>query len=187
MLFTHRFFQTTVSTSSHIGTVTSVKSLNAVPSINSTASNPSTQSVTQKPGPEKSVLDKEGTAAVLACTSTVRAKSPCILSVYFRMEQALTWSFVFFVHCQEMLENVKKCKNFLATLIKLASSGPQAPEMGQNVNNLIQSLLVRELIRKLLLISRCFSGAPPLHGIAVMHRLWEMAKLGVWNMNGNTF
>ena len=33
-----------------------------------------------------------------------------------------------------MLENVKKCKNFLATLIKLASgSGPQATEMGQNV------------------------------------------------------
>ncbi|XP_034285530.1 transcription initiation factor TFIID subunit 4B [Pantherophis guttatus] len=41
----------------------------------------------------------------------------------------------------EMLENVKKCKNFLATLIKLASSGPQAPQMGQNVKHLVQSLL----------------------------------------------
>ncbi|PKU42329.1 transcription initiation factor tfiid subunit 4b [Limosa lapponica baueri] len=41
----------------------------------------------------------------------------------------------------EMLENVKKCKNFLATLIKLATSGPQAPEMGQNVKNLVQNLL----------------------------------------------
>ncbi|XP_074405987.1 transcription initiation factor TFIID subunit 4B isoform X3 [Zonotrichia albicollis] len=41
----------------------------------------------------------------------------------------------------EMLENVKKCKNFLATLVKLASSGPQAPEMGQNVKNLVQNLL----------------------------------------------
>ncbi|NWH54088.1 TAF4B factor, partial [Fregata magnificens] len=41
----------------------------------------------------------------------------------------------------EMLENVKKCKNFLATLIKLASTGPQAPEMGQNVKNLVQNLL----------------------------------------------
>uniref|UniRef100_A0A8D0G250 TATA-box binding protein associated factor 4b n=1 Tax=Strix occidentalis caurina TaxID=311401 RepID=A0A8D0G250_STROC len=40
-----------------------------------------------------------------------------------------------------MLENVKKCKNFLATLIKLASSGPQAHEMGQNVKNLVQNLL----------------------------------------------
>nr|XP_020641393.1 transcription initiation factor TFIID subunit 4B isoform X2 [Pogona vitticeps] len=43
----------------------------------------------------------------------------------------------------EVLENVKKCKNFLATLIKLASSGPQASEMGQNVKNLVQSLLVK--------------------------------------------
>ncbi|NXW53384.1 TAF4B factor, partial [Eurystomus gularis] len=41
----------------------------------------------------------------------------------------------------EMLENVKKCKNFLATLVKLASSGPQAAEMGQNVKNLVQNLL----------------------------------------------
>ncbi|NXX87697.1 TAF4B factor, partial [Centropus bengalensis] len=41
----------------------------------------------------------------------------------------------------EMLENVKKCKNFLATLIKLASSGPQGREMGQNVKNLVQNLL----------------------------------------------
>ncbi|NXL32424.1 TAF4B factor, partial [Glaucidium brasilianum] len=41
----------------------------------------------------------------------------------------------------EMLENVKKCKNFLATLVKLASSGPQAHEMGQNVKNLVQNLL----------------------------------------------
>ncbi|XP_075440988.1 transcription initiation factor TFIID subunit 4B [Ascaphus truei] len=41
----------------------------------------------------------------------------------------------------ETLDNVKKCKNFLATLIKLASSGPQSPTMGQNVKNLVQNLL----------------------------------------------
>uniref|UniRef100_A0A8C5S871 TAFH domain-containing protein n=1 Tax=Laticauda laticaudata TaxID=8630 RepID=A0A8C5S871_LATLA len=40
-----------------------------------------------------------------------------------------------------MLENMKKCKNFLATLIKLASSRSQAPQMGQNVKHLVQSLL----------------------------------------------
>uniref|UniRef100_A0A8B9MBA7 TATA-box binding protein associated factor 4b n=1 Tax=Accipiter nisus TaxID=211598 RepID=A0A8B9MBA7_9AVES len=45
------------------------------------------------------------------------------------------------LYSAEMLENVKKCKNFLATLIKLASSGPQAPEMGQNVKHLVQNLL----------------------------------------------
>uniref|UniRef100_A0A803V7I3 TATA-box binding protein associated factor 4b n=1 Tax=Ficedula albicollis TaxID=59894 RepID=A0A803V7I3_FICAL len=41
----------------------------------------------------------------------------------------------------KLYKNVKKCKNFLATLIKLASSGPQAPEMGQNVKSLVQNLL----------------------------------------------
>ncbi|KAG8442116.1 hypothetical protein GDO86_011059 [Hymenochirus boettgeri] len=41
----------------------------------------------------------------------------------------------------EILDNVKKCKNFLATLIKLASSGPQSPTMGQNVKNLVKNLL----------------------------------------------
>nr|XP_033785660.1 transcription initiation factor TFIID subunit 4B isoform X4 [Geotrypetes seraphini] len=41
----------------------------------------------------------------------------------------------------EILDNVKKCKSFLATLIKLACSGPQSQEMGQNVKNLVQNLL----------------------------------------------
>ncbi|XP_063307521.1 transcription initiation factor TFIID subunit 4B [Pelobates fuscus] len=41
----------------------------------------------------------------------------------------------------EVIDNVKKCKNFLATLIKLASSGPQSPTMGENVKNLVKNLL----------------------------------------------
>ncbi|XP_040289829.1 transcription initiation factor TFIID subunit 4B [Bufo bufo] len=45
----------------------------------------------------------------------------------------------------EVLDNVKKCKNFLATLIKLASSGPQSPTMGQNVKNLVKNLLDSKL------------------------------------------
>lgn len=45
----------------------------------------------------------------------------------------------------EALDNVKKCKNFLATLIKLASSGPQSPTMGQNVKNLVKNLLDSKL------------------------------------------
>lgn len=48
-----------------------------------------------------------------------------------------------FCSYQEAMDNVKKCKNFLATLIKLASSGPQSPTMGQNVKNLVKNLLVR--------------------------------------------
>ncbi|KAK1337830.1 hypothetical protein QTO34_002466 [Cnephaeus nilssonii] len=51
-----------------------------------------------------------------------------------------------------MLENVKKCKNFLAMLIKLACSGSQSPEMGQNVKKLVGQLLKskrRNLLEKL--------------------------------------
>ncbi|XP_018410165.1 PREDICTED: transcription initiation factor TFIID subunit 4B [Nanorana parkeri] len=48
-------------------------------------------------------------------------------------------------HSQEAMDNVKKCKNFLATLIKLASSGPQSPTMGQNVKNLVKNLLDSKL------------------------------------------
>ncbi|XP_067086297.1 transcription initiation factor TFIID subunit 4 [Osmerus mordax] len=41
----------------------------------------------------------------------------------------------------ETLENVKKCKNFLVTLIKLASSGTHSPDMAKNVRELVRSLL----------------------------------------------
>ncbi|CAL8252488.1 unnamed protein product [Merluccius merluccius] len=46
-----------------------------------------------------------------------------------------------FTISQETLENVKKCKNFLVTLIKLASSGTQSPDMAANVKALVRSLL----------------------------------------------
>uniref|UniRef100_A0A8C7XCZ3 TATA-box binding protein associated factor 4 n=1 Tax=Oryzias sinensis TaxID=183150 RepID=A0A8C7XCZ3_9TELE len=41
---------------------------------------------------------------------------------------------------QETLENVKKCRNFLSTLIKLAS-GKQSPQTSANVKELIKNLL----------------------------------------------
>ena len=44
---------------------------------------------------------------------------------------------------QEMQDNVKKCKNFLATLIKLASHNSPSPETSKNVKSLVQDLLVR--------------------------------------------
>lgn len=43
---------------------------------------------------------------------------------------------------QETLENVKKCRNFLSTLIKLASSGKQSSETTANVKELVKNLLV---------------------------------------------
>ncbi|KAM3842681.1 uncharacterized protein ACN63O_022149 [Diretmus argenteus] len=42
---------------------------------------------------------------------------------------------------QEMQENVKKCKNFLATLIKLASHNSPSPDTSKNVKSLVQDLL----------------------------------------------
>ncbi|XP_036061186.1 transcription initiation factor TFIID subunit 4B isoform X2 [Onychomys torridus] len=44
-----------------------------------------------------------------------------------------------------VLENVKKCKNFLSMLIKLACSGSQSPDMGQNVKKLVEQLLDAEI------------------------------------------
>ncbi|XP_026050881.1 transcription initiation factor TFIID subunit 4 isoform X2 [Carassius auratus] len=41
----------------------------------------------------------------------------------------------------ETLENVKKCKNFLVTLMKLASSGTRSANMAQNVKALVKALL----------------------------------------------
>ncbi|KAM4692284.1 transcription initiation factor TFIID subunit 4 [Rhinophrynus dorsalis] len=41
----------------------------------------------------------------------------------------------------ETMENVKKCKNFLSTLIKLASSGKQSSETAANVKELVHNLL----------------------------------------------
>lgn len=43
---------------------------------------------------------------------------------------------------QETIENVKKCKNFLSTLMKLASTGKQSPETAALVRELVKDLLV---------------------------------------------
>lgn len=45
---------------------------------------------------------------------------------------------------QETMENVKKCKNFLSTLIKLASDGKQSTETAASVRQLVKDLLVSE-------------------------------------------
>lgn len=40
------------------------------------------------------------------------------------------------------MENVKKCKSFLSTLIKLASTGKQSTETAASVRELVKDLLV---------------------------------------------
>ncbi|MEQ2302653.1 transcription initiation factor TFIID subunit 4 [Ameca splendens] len=46
---------------------------------------------------------------------------------------------------KETMENVKKCKNFLSTLIKLASSGKQSTETAATVRELVKDLLESKL------------------------------------------
>ncbi|XP_071350313.1 transcription initiation factor TFIID subunit 4 [Trachinotus anak] len=46
---------------------------------------------------------------------------------------------------KETMENVKKCKNFLSTLIKLASSGKQSTETAASVRELVKDLLEGKL------------------------------------------
>lgn len=60
-------------------------------------------------------------------------------SVIQRVKVATTLTFF---DQQETLESVKKCQNFLVTLIKLASSDPQAASMANNVKGLVKALLV---------------------------------------------
>ena len=56
-----------------------------------------------------------------------------------------------------MQENVKKCKNFLSTLIKLASSQPKSTV--QNVRKLIQDLIVSIIVTLLMLhVNVCEKG-----------------------------
>lgn len=62
---------------------------------------------------------------------------------------------------QETMENVKKCKNFLSTLIKLASTGKQSTETAASVRELVKDLLVSELYTLTVTwtcqMPRCFS------------------------------
>lgn len=60
---------------------------------------------------------------------------------------------------QETLENVKKCRNFLSTLIKLASSGKQSSETTANVKELVKNLLVN--FSPLLLVLSFFHHLSP--------------------------
>uniref|UniRef100_A0A8D0H1A2 TATA-box binding protein associated factor 4b n=1 Tax=Sphenodon punctatus TaxID=8508 RepID=A0A8D0H1A2_SPHPU len=115
-----------------------------------TVQNPGTQlikKVIATPVKEVSQTTSSAISAVQRPVVQVSALNFCgKVGIYVQINKysalaELGFNHIFDLCNQEMLENVKKCKNFLATLIKLASSGPQAPEMGQNVKNLVQNLL----------------------------------------------
>jgi hypothetical protein len=54
--------------------------------------------------------------------------------------KGLTYVLLFLLSDKMMLENVKKCKNFLSTLLKLAANQPATTV--KNVRDLIQGLIV---------------------------------------------
>lgn len=69
----------------------------------------------------------------------------CVLNLIHTVSLICTFKRILHFVCmclQETLENVKKCRNFLSTLIKLASSGKQSSETTANVKELVKSLLV---------------------------------------------
>lgn len=80
---------------------------------------------------------------------TWNCKEFCVFALLLNFTQSsclFKKCYVFVCVClQETLENVKKCKNFLSTLIKLASGGKQSSETTANVKELVKSLLVNVL------------------------------------------
>lgn len=72
----------------------------------------------------------------------------------------ISYNLYLFVLLQETMENVKKCKSFLSTLIKLASSGKQSTETAANVKELVQNLLVRSSGETLCLRAWCACAQP---------------------------
>ncbi|XP_020314304.1 transcription initiation factor TFIID subunit 4 [Oncorhynchus kisutch] len=76
-----------------------------------------------------------------AATSGQAPVQPCSAAVTQRAGTPGTPGAPTVVSTTEILENVKKCKNFLSTLIKLASSGKQSSETTANVKELVKSLL----------------------------------------------
>lgn len=88
---------------------------------------------------------------LLACTRGnmllergLNAKFMCLSDQYtFHCSDEISCNLYLFILIQETMENVKKCKSFLSTLIKLASSGKQSTETAANVKELVQNLLVR--------------------------------------------
>uniref|UniRef100_A0A3Q1AZV2 TAFH domain-containing protein n=1 Tax=Amphiprion ocellaris TaxID=80972 RepID=A0A3Q1AZV2_AMPOC len=78
---------------------------------------------------------KQGSTVQTTVTATTTLQRPPVLQV---TPPYIPLGYLF---PNETLENVKKCRNFLSTLIKLASSGKQSSETTANVKELVKNLL----------------------------------------------
>uniref|UniRef100_A0A4W6EX67 TATA-box binding protein associated factor 4 n=1 Tax=Lates calcarifer TaxID=8187 RepID=A0A4W6EX67_LATCA len=83
---------------------------------------------------------KQGSTVQTTVAATTKLQRPPVLQVSPTHIPLKKMLFVC-VYLQETLENVKKCRNFLSTLIKLASSGKQSSETTASVKELVKNLL----------------------------------------------
>uniref|UniRef100_A0A3P9NPH0 TATA-box binding protein associated factor 4 n=1 Tax=Poecilia reticulata TaxID=8081 RepID=A0A3P9NPH0_POERE len=80
---------------------------------------------------------KQGSPVQTTVATTTTLQRPPVLQV----PQSVCILAYLFVVVTETLENVKKCGNFLSTLIKLASNGKQSSETTATVKELVKNLL----------------------------------------------
>ncbi|XP_069076154.1 transcription initiation factor TFIID subunit 4B isoform X2 [Pleurodeles waltl] len=123
----HSFIPTTVPTAICLPVTVGTPGVTRMPGIVTTATHPGTPVI--------------GSISSANMNPTPGAAPATQKVVSIKTEASNATPSVQTTNSSEILDNVKKCKNFLATLIKLASSGPQAPEMGKNVKILVQQLL----------------------------------------------
>uniref|UniRef100_A0A8C3A4W4 TATA-box binding protein associated factor 4 n=1 Tax=Cyclopterus lumpus TaxID=8103 RepID=A0A8C3A4W4_CYCLU len=85
---------------------------------------------------------KQGSTVQTTVTATTTLQRPPVLQVtHTHTHTGLKKCHLCGLCSQETLENVKKCRNFLSTLIKLASGGKQSSETAANVKELVKNLL----------------------------------------------
>uniref|UniRef100_A0A8C4GSV3 TAF4A RNA polymerase II, TATA box binding protein (TBP)-associated factor n=1 Tax=Dicentrarchus labrax TaxID=13489 RepID=A0A8C4GSV3_DICLA len=95
-----------------------------------------------------STIIRQGCPAPTSLPSTTALHRPPILQVTPPVAvKSFLIVFIWLVAHRfvETMENVKKCKNFLSTLIKLASTGKQSTETAASVRELVKDLLEGKL------------------------------------------
>ncbi|XP_069569477.1 transcription initiation factor TFIID subunit 4-like [Brachyistius frenatus] len=102
-----------------------------------------------------STIIRQGCAAATSLTATTNLQRPPVFQSSIgaaapgmtprTVSQTAGTTVTSITVSKETMENVKKCKNFLSTLIKLASSGKQSTETAASVRELVKDLLEGKL------------------------------------------
>ncbi|KAG1964557.1 transcription initiation factor TFIID subunit 4 [Pimephales promelas] len=87
------------------------------------------------------VINTTAVKSVSKGALSTQGNAPCMVSPNVPTRSCTNTSSTPVTVTAETLENVKKCKNFLVTLMKLASSGTRSADMAQNVRALVKGLL----------------------------------------------